>query len=89
MAGYETGLVSIMKNFDHVFLSSIWEIIHIQETLMPGILKLWVRLPNNLMYPVNLKVMKKIYIDSKVEQPGAMKVMMTLPRGKVTSGGKL
>lgn len=75
-----TGVFSMMKNFDQYFLNSTLQILQIQSTTIPGILKLWVRLENNLMYSINLKVNRKFYINSKVPQDGGVRVTRTLPR---------
>jgi DNA polymerase epsilon subunit 1 len=76
----QTGVVSMMKNFDQAFLKSTMQIIQIQQTNIPGVLKLWVRLPTNLMYPINLNVKRKFYVNSKISQPNGIKVSKTLPR---------
>ena len=78
----QSGIISMMKNFEQTFLNSTFQILHIQKTLMPGILKLWLRLPNNLMYSINLKVLRKFYIHSKEEQSEFTKTIKTLPRDR-------
>jgi len=74
-----------MKNFDQVFLKSTLQILHVQQTATPGILKLWVRLPTNLMYPINLKINRRFYINSRVIQPSATEVSKILPRQKASN----
>ncbi|CAI2378542.1 unnamed protein product [Moneuplotes crassus] len=75
-----TGIDSMLKNFDQYFLNSSLQILHIQPTPIPGVLQLWVRLQNNLMYPIKLQVNRMFYINSKVPQEGGTKVMKSLPR---------
>lgn len=78
----QSDIVSIMKNFDQVFYKSTLQILQIQKTTMPGVLRVWVRLPNNLMYHINLQVHRRILINSKTEQPEAIKVVKVLPRDR-------
>lgn len=72
----------MMKNFEQNFLNSTFQIMHIQKTISPGVLKLWLRLQNNLMYSINLKVLRKFYIHSKQEQKDILKVVKILPRDR-------
>jgi DNA polymerase epsilon subunit 1 len=78
----KSGIISMMKNFDQVFYMNTLQILQIQKTSVPGILKVWVRLANNLMYTLNLEVYRKIYINSKVSQSDAIKVSKILPRDR-------
>lgn len=78
----KSGIISMMKNFDQVFYMNTLQILQIQRTSVPGILRVWVRLANNLMYTLNLEVYRKIYINSKVPQLDATKVNKILPRDR-------
>ena len=82
MISNQSGIISMMKNFEQNFLNSTFQIMHIQKTISPGMLKLWLRLQNNLMYSINLKVLRKFYIHSKQEQKDILKVVKILPRDR-------
>ena len=76
------GVISMMKNFDQMFLKNTMQILQICHTQTPGLLKLWVRLPSNLLYSINLKVDRRFYVNSKTVQSRASKVSKTIPRSK-------
>lgn len=57
----QSGVMSMMKNFDEAFFKSTLQILDIKPTSTPGILKVWVRLPTNVMYPIHLQVNRKFY----------------------------
>jgi len=77
-----TGIVSMMKNFDQEFYRSTLQILQIQATPVPGVLKIWIRLANNLMYPINMEVNRKFFINSKTHQDSVMRVSKVLPRDR-------
>jgi len=50
-----------------MILNSNWNIVSIEETLSPGLLKLWVFTSSNQMFDIKLKVPRTVYINSKVQ----------------------
>ena len=60
-------LTSFMRNMDSTILNSTWNIIQIDSTFEPGILRIWAMTPEGNMFKVNLNMNKQIYSNSKVQ----------------------
>jgi len=60
-----SAIQQFIRNMDEVVLNSYWHIMHIAETLDPGILKVWAMTDTGQMFNVKMKVPRTIYINSK------------------------
>lgn len=78
---------NFMKNMDNVILASTWNIVQIEETPAPGIMKLWVTTADGAMFDIKLRIPRVIYINSKVQSDDKTFKKVTnkiLPRNRQT-----
>ena len=59
---------NFMHNMDDTVLNSNWHVISIDQTIEPGILKVWAMTEQGVMFNVKLSVPKTIYINTKIEK---------------------
>lgn len=81
-AANNRGMDGFLVRANLSLLQRPWNILQISETEAPGILRLWVVTDDNMMHKVELKVDRRVYINSydRMEQHRHNEVQSSLPR---------
>lgn len=81
-AAHTTGVDGFLVRANLSLLQRSWNILQVSETDVPGILRLWVVTDDNLMHKVDLKVDRRVFINSydRIEQHRNSEVQSSLPR---------
>lgn len=76
------GMDGFLARANLSLLQRCWNILQVQESDTPGVLRLWVVTDDNLMHKVDLKVDRRVYINSydRLEQHRHSEVQSALPR---------
>lgn len=77
-----TGVDSFLQRANLSLLQKNWNIMQISESETPGILRMWVVTDDNMMHKVDLKVDRRVFINSydRMEQHRQNEVQSSLPR---------
>lgn len=81
-AATNRGMDGFLARANLSLLQRSWNILQVQETDTPGLLRLWVVTDDNSMHKVDLKVDRRVYINSydRLEQHRHSEVQSALPR---------